>query len=49
MIEEIVSDVKRWAAKPYDDNHSVFDWFLFLGFVTCVTFFWTLIIKRLTD
>lgn len=47
MVDNFLADVKRWAAKPYDDNMDAFQWALFLGFMLCVTFLWSRVIRAI--
>lgn len=49
MLDTFISDVKRWASKPYDDNMSAVSWVLFIGFVGAVTFLWSRVIARILD
>lgn len=49
MLDTFFSDVKRWAAKPYDDNMDAFQWALFLGFMLSVTYLWTRVVRAIID
>jgi hypothetical protein len=47
MINSFWSDVKNWAKAPYNDNMNVIHWVLFLGFMLCVTYLWTRVIRSI--
>lgn len=49
MVENFISDFKSWAAKPYDENGDLLDWFLFIGLLTALTFLWSGVIKRILN
>lgn len=49
MLENFVTDLKRWAAKPYDEDGSLLDWFLFVGIWVVATMLWIMVIRRLAD
>lgn len=48
-MDSLLADLKAWAQKPYDENGSLVDWFLFIGVLTVCGFLWTRVIKRLID
>lgn len=39
--------VKSWVMKPYKEDGTVFDWFLFLGLMAIFAWLWARIIKRI--
>ncbi len=49
MIDKHISDFKSWAAKPYRENGSLLDWFLFIGLLTVATILWTRVVKEILD
>jgi len=49
MFHSFLSDLENWTAKPYNEDGNIFDWFLFIGLLTCATILWTRIIRRLAD
>ena len=49
MLEQYWSDVKKWAAKPYNEDGNVLDWFLFVGLWIVCTVLWARVIRRLVD
>lgn len=48
-MENLVSELKDWAKKPYSEEGNVIDWFLFIGLMTAATILWTRVIRRLVD
>jgi hypothetical protein len=48
-MQQLVQDLKDWARKPYNENGSLIDWFLFIGVLTACTILWTRVIRRLVD
>jgi len=49
MLDQWLTDVKRWASKPYKDNGNLLDWFLFIGIWIVAGYLWSRVIKRLVD
>ncbi len=49
MLENYISDVKKWLAKPYDENGDILDWALFFGLMVAITILWTRVISRILD
>ena len=49
MLETFLSDVKEWAHKPYREEGTIFDWFLFVGLWICLSALWVTVIRRLAD
>lgn len=45
MVQNFLSDVKRWASQPYDKDGSTLDWFLFIGLVLASIYLWTRVIN----
>lgn len=39
--------VNRWLKQPFKEEGSALDWFLFLGLVLVIIFFWTRILARI--
>lgn len=39
--------IEHWLHKPFKENGSAMDWFLFLGFTGVIAYFWTQVIKRI--
>jgi hypothetical protein len=38
-----------WIKKPYDDDMTALDWFLFVGLIIVVIFAWTSILNKVLD
>lgn len=49
MLSTYWADVKRWAAKPYNEDGNIFDWVLFAGLWVVATVLWAMVIRRLAD
>ncbi len=49
MLENQIVEFKAWAAKPYRENGSLLDWFLFIGLLTVATILWTRVVKEILD
>jgi hypothetical protein len=49
MVNSFWNDVKKWASQPYNPNMNVLDWGLFLGFVLCVVFLWSRVIRTILE
>jgi len=49
MLDTFISDVKNWAMRPYREEGSIFDWFLFVGLWVVLTILWMRVIRRLAD
>jgi hypothetical protein len=47
MVNSFWNDVKRWASAPYSDNMNALHWVLFLGFMLCVTYLWSRVIRSI--
>lgn len=47
MVSTFWDDVKNWAKSPYSDNMNATHWVLFLGFMLCVTYLWTRVIRSI--
>lgn len=43
----ICDAVKKWLQRPFKEDGSVLDWFLFIGLVGILSYLWTLILKRI--
>lgn len=39
----------QWVKRPYDNEMSAFDWFLFLGLVIVIIFAWRSILNKVLD
>lgn len=48
-MESLISDLKEWAQKPYREEGTLIDWFLFVGIWVVATALWVQVIKRLVD
>jgi hypothetical protein len=48
-MDYLTKEFKSFVAKPYSDDGSLFDWFLFIGMLTAMTILWTRVIRRLVD
>lgn len=49
MLERYLSDVKNWAAHPYNEEGNLLDWFLFIGLWVVCSILWVRVIRRLAD
>lgn len=49
MLKTYLDDVKRWAAHPYNEDGSVWDWILFVGLWVAATILWVRVIHRIAD
>lgn len=49
MLESYWSDLKRWAAHPYNEEGNVADWLLFVGLWVAATILWVRVIHRIAD
>jgi hypothetical protein len=47
MVSTFWDDVKQWARAPYSDNMNALHWILFLGFMLCITFLWSRVIRSI--
>jgi hypothetical protein len=47
MVSSFWDDVKKWASAPYSDNMNALHWVLFLGFMLCVTYLWSRVIRSI--
>lgn len=47
MIKSFWDDVKQWGSAPYSDNMNALHWVLFLGFMLCVTYLWSRVIRSI--
>lgn len=41
------STVRTWLKKPFDQDGSVIEWFLFVGLIAIISFLWTRILERI--
>lgn len=44
---KICDAAKQWLKQPYNDNMSVFDWFLFVGLIGAISFLWSRVLARI--
>jgi hypothetical protein len=49
MLQPVAQEIKEWLAKPYREEGTALDWFLFIGLMTVATILWTRVIRRLVD
>ena len=47
MLDSFISDVKHWAARPYQEDGDILDWFLFIGLLTVCGILWTRVLRRI--
>jgi hypothetical protein len=47
MVQSFWDDVKKWSSAPYSDNMNALHWILFLGFMLCVTYLWSRVIRSI--
>lgn len=46
-MDEITDRLKKWWNLPFNEQGDVFDWFLFVGLIIVMTFFWHRILERI--
>ena len=39
--------VRNWLSKPFNENGSVVDWFLFVGLIGLISWLWSRILVRI--
>lgn len=44
---QFCQSVQGWLKKPFNENGSVFDWFLFVGLIGVISWLWTRILQRI--
>jgi len=47
MVNSFWTDVKAWGSAPYNDDMDALHWILFLGFMLCVTYLWSRVIRSI--
>lgn len=45
----MLDDFAAWWKKPYNDNMTAKQWFLFIGFMVIVSWLWTRILKTIAE
>jgi len=48
-VSDFFSRFVEWIKRPYDDNMSSLDWFLFIGLVIVLIFAWRSILNKVLD
>lgn len=46
-MDEILSRLKKWYDHPFNSEGSVINWFLFVGLVIILAWFWSRVIARI--
>lgn len=41
----LLTSIEKWFARPYNEDGSVLDWFLFLGLLLLIGWIWSTIIR----
>lgn len=41
------TSVREWLSKPFDENGSVVNWFLFVGLIGVISWLWNRILVRI--
>jgi len=48
-VSDFFNRFVAWVKKPYDNDMSALDWFLFLGLVIVIIFAWRSILNKVLD
>lgn len=48
-MADFINKFGEWLKRPYSENMTVLDWFLFLGMVLVAVFVWTRLIRKVID
>lgn len=46
-MNSVVNSTKAWLAKPFDEDGSAVNWFLFIGLLLAICWLWSRIIVRI--
>jgi len=46
-MDKIWNGTKDWLKKPFREDGSVIDWFLFVGLMLAISFLWSRILQRI--
>lgn len=49
MLNAIVAKFEQWWEQPFDPNGDAVSWALFVLFILIVSFFWTRVLKHVTE
>ena len=48
-MQEFFKSFGEWVKRPYSENMTVLDWFLFLGLLIVAVFVWTKLIRKVVE
>ena len=46
MLDKIKNSTMHWLKKPYNEDGSAIDWFLFIGLMIVIAWIWSRILER---
>lgn len=46
---DVTSRFMSWIKKPYDDDMTAIDWFLFIGLIIVIIVAWSSILRKVLD
>jgi hypothetical protein len=46
-MEKLLNGTKDWLKRPFREDGSAIDWFLFVGLMIAISFIWSRILARI--
>jgi len=47
MVEKLISGTKDWFHRPFREDGTAVDWFLFVGLMICISWLWSRVLERI--